>query len=175
MNELQSTLHHFEACVRADLDGQKRTLSLLEQQIESLHEGGREELEESTRDIQAEEIRAIERARRRERLLQALASHWAIAMGSVTLSSVVQRLEAETSTRGQAARLRELNTELRHTTTVVARTGRKLAALIRVRRQVLADALTLLLSEADDAVSVSESRSVAAPRIKKGALIDAEV
>ena len=175
MNDFRSTLHHFEACVRADLEGQTRTLSLFEQQIESLRAGGREELEESTRAIEIEQVSATERARRRERFLLAMTSHWGIAAGSLSLSSVVERLEADPSTRALALRLREMRTELRRVTSVVARTGRKLAALIRVRRQVLADALTLLLSEADEPAATVEARPMAAPRIKKGALIDAEV
>jgi hypothetical protein len=103
--------------------------------------------------------------------LTELARGFGVSAAHLTLSSIVERCSADARTRSSAERLSILRRDLRQAASRVARAGRKSAALFRVRRRILDDALAILLDEPSLAASHA---SIGRPPTQ-GSLVDAEV
>lgn len=145
------------AAIREDVAAHGRIVELLEGQenaVASRMDGG---FREATEALERELSRAPLRAERRTRAFGALADALGVSRGALTLTSAVERLgEAGDALARERDRLRDAAGE-------VKRRNLRVAALVRMHREVTRDLLQLVLGTEE--ASVHDG----------GTLIDAEV
>ncbi len=136
---LQSTINHLEACLEQEVAAKAKAITWIdsmENAIKDHDSTAFAEIAAQGSDICRGDDRA---AKRRVSLLGDLANHWSVPAGTLTLGSVVRRLE------GKGARLDGLRKELRQSVANVMKRQRRLAALIGLHQRINADVMKVIL------------------------------
>lgn len=141
MKNLQALMNRLTACVRDDAAAQRRVLKLMEGQEQAILERQPARIERANAELEAELERVEPRNRLRGEVLDALAAHWGVPRGAVTLASVAERFGPGSEP------LLQLRGELRLLAADVTRASRRLAALITMHRQIARDVIGLLLTD----------------------------
>ena len=148
------------AVVRDELAAHERLAALLAQQEASVARPRSDAFREATLAIEAELARAPHRTQKRETALKAIGAELGVAGAALTLTSLAERFGAGgDALRDERDRLQSIALRTQ------ART-RKVAALVRVHREVTRELLQSALGDEDE------------PRgdvLSGGTLIDAEV
>jgi hypothetical protein len=156
--DLGSLRNHLLGWARDELASQGRLSALLELQELAAVAHDVEQVKEHTAALQAELGRAPRRAERRGTVIQALASHWNVSAGQLTLTSIAERLGPEGDP------LRQVRSDLRDMAARVARQVRRLGRLLSVHRQLARETIEILLTD-----------EKGNPLHDEGTLVDAEV
>lgn len=146
------------AVMREEIAAHGRLHELLGRQQASVTAPGSDEFREATVALEAELARAPHRVKKRTQALADLAGILGVAKGALTLSSAVERLGDD------GAMLAQCRDELQACTEETRRRTLRVAALVRLHREVTRELLQVVLGapEGDDVLD-------------GGTLIDAEV
>lgn len=156
--DLGSLRNHLLGWARDELASQERLSALLALQEEATVAHDVQAVEKHTAAIQVELGNAASRAKRRETVVQALATHWNVPASVLTLTSIAERLGP------QAEAILLVRGDLRESAARVARQGRRLGRLLSVHRQLARETIEMLLTDEQGN-----------PLHDEGTLIDAEV
>lgn len=137
---VQSALNALEGWVQEELAARRRMLALLEAQESAVKHNHGAEIETNLHAIEAELEQQSTRESRRTKLFDALAAHWSVASGALTLSSIAERA----GERGE--RLKRLRDELADATREVVRRNRRLNALLNAHQKVVEELLGALIA-----------------------------
>jgi hypothetical protein len=132
---VKALLNVLEHDAREETSAQKRRLALLERQVEAVKSNRSVDLESALADLERELEAQGPRDLRRLQALVELARHWSCDARALTLGSVSERAGDE------GRKLGSLRGELREATAAVLRENRRLAALVRVHRQLVEEVL----------------------------------
>ena len=147
------------AVVRDEIAAHERLDALLAKQEASVARPSSDAFREATLAIEAELARAPHRTQKRESALKAIGAALGVAGAALTLTSLAERFGGGDALRDERDRLQSIALQTQ------ART-RKVAALVRVHREVTRELLQSALGDEDE------------PRgdvLSGGTLIDAEV
>lgn len=135
----QSFLNALEVWLSEEIAGKLRLLRELERQERALVKGTADEIEVTTRCVEAEIMAEIERSRRREAIFARLAAQWNVAASALTLSSIVERAS------GSGQRIDELRIELRALASTALRRNRRIARLVHVHQTIVQETVAALI------------------------------
>lgn len=146
------------AVIREDVAAQERIAALLEDQEASVRQPASAAFHKATSELSAELGRSSRRKAKRDAALKELAAELGIsARRAMTLGSAIERLGDDGAALDvERRRLHELGEQVRQR-------GRRVAALVRMHRQVTRDLIQVVLGE-EEGVDVRSG----------GSLIDAE-
>lgn len=160
MSDLAALSRQLELYAREELDLQKSTLQVLQEQQHALFHGDLAAMRASQERIDVRLADTAARASRRHDLVRRLAAHFGVDPSALTLLSICARL----GEHGKG--LATIAGELRETAQAVARATRRLGALARMHARLNDDFLATVL--ADRGVDRKDMA-------RCGALIDARV
>ena len=156
--QLQKLSNRLLVAIREDVAAHQRVATLLSQQERAVVRPGDTEFREATEKIEQELERLPFRKLQRDRVLRDLGASFGISPSLLTLSSVAERLGAAGKPLlNERDRLRVVIAE-------VQRLNRRVAALVRMHREVTREILNAVLGD-------GSGREI----LDGGTLIDAEV
>lgn len=164
MSAVAVLVRQLESYLQEELDAQRRVCECLTAQRDELLRSTPAAARGFVERLETQLAKAPARAQRRHDLVRKLATQFGVATGTLTLSSIVERLGAE------GDRLARMAHELRDATRDCALAARKLAALSRLHARLNDEILDAVLSLR----GAGASRSID-PYPAPGALVDAEV
>lgn len=164
MSAVAVLVRQLESYLQEELDAQRRVCECLTAQRDELLRSTPAAARGFVDRLEAQLAKAPARAQRRHDLVRRLATQFGVATGTLTLSSIVERL----GTQGE--RLARMANELREATRECAVATRKLAALSRLHARLNDEILDAVL-----ALRGGGANRASDPFPAPGALVDAEV
>lgn len=158
--KLRRQVSQLQAWAKDELEAQRRLLALLERQEEAIRAGSTAGVRSSGEELELELPGGAQRERARSKVIAELARAFGVPGHVLTLSSIVERGEANGE---DVTGLRRLRDELRACVATVVKTGRRIASLARYHQEVLSDLMHVLSSSGMENQAPGD-----------GALIDAE-
>lgn len=158
--EIRRLTNRLVAVVRDEVAAHERLDALLERQEATVTAPSSDAFRTATEAIEAELARAPHRASKRNAVLESLGNALGVAAGALTLTSLCERLGDDAAAlRPERDRLEEVANRTRKRT-------RKIAALVRMHREVTRELLQAVLGDGGES---------GADVLSGGTLIDAEV
>jgi hypothetical protein len=139
--KVEVQLIHLQAWAQAEISAQSQLLEVLKAMEKAVRSGRAEQLEESGADLENSMLGNRQREGKRSSLMLSMARHYGVPAGTLSLSSVIERAQAEGHVTEPLASLRD---RLRARVQEVAQSSHLLTVMAKHHQGVLGDLMKII-------------------------------